>query len=137
MEASRASNRAKGENMRTSVWARAIITPLSMCALAALAAPAFGDDLVLHRDGSKAVPFAAHVRVGHDTSSEGSVLRRDGSRAVPFIANVNPNASGSGWDVAAIGASSALGLAVLGLGGAVALSKRRRQARPAPSIGRP
>jgi hypothetical protein len=116
--------------MRTSIWTRTFIAALGMCAAAALAAPAFGEGPVLHRDGSKAAPFVAHVPAGNGTSSEGYVLRRDGSKAVPFVANVGPNAAVSGGlsgrSIAAIGASAAFALTSLGLGGAHLVRNRRR-----------
>jgi hypothetical protein len=152
---------SEGRGMKTSIWRTIVTSVLAGCTLVALTAPAFGQGLVLHRDGSKAVPFVANVSsdnhessngyalrrdgskaapfvanvgTGHAGSSSEYVLRRDGSKAAPFVANVGPNAPASagvsGWEVVAISAGAPL--AMLGLGGAVVVSRRRsRRQRPA------
>jgi hypothetical protein len=96
--------------MRTSIWARVAGIGLVACTIAALAAPASGQ--ILHRDGSKAVPFVSQVSTRADGTARDPVLRRDGSKAVPFVADLEPHlaapsADGFHWRDAAIGAGGA------------------------------
>jgi hypothetical protein len=90
-----------------------------------------GEALVLHRDGSKAVPFVADV-------STPVVLHRDGSKAVPFVADVSaPRVvvapDGFDWGDALIGAGAAL--AIVALSGSGLTLRRRRALGTAPSGG--
>jgi hypothetical protein len=81
------------------------------------------DQVVLHRDGSKAVPFDPVVGGGNDP-----VLHRDGSKAVPFVAATSPQtgSADSGFDSGdAMIAASACGLMLLGFG-ALLLVRRSR-----------
>lgn len=68
------------------------------------------DQIVLRRDGDRAVPFDPVIAHGDKL-----VLRRDGSEAVPFVAEINPQAGNSGfdWSYVLIGAGSALALMLL------------------------
>jgi len=118
--------------MTGSIWTRLLGAMLVGCMAAAFAAPAFGEGggLTLHRDGSKAVPFVAHVGKGAGASSSHLVLHRDGSKAVPFDPSIGTTASlsthshdGFDWADAAVGAAFALLL--VGLGN-VLLTKKRR-----------
>jgi hypothetical protein len=90
---------------------------------AASAYPTGSDALVLHRDGSKAVPFVADV-------SKPIVLHRDGSKAVPFVADVSTPrvaaaSDGFDWGDAGIGAGAVLGIAALGGVGLLTLRRHR------------
>ena len=81
-----------------------------------------GDQIVLRRDGDRAIPF--------DPVVGASVLRRDGSVAEPFLTQVGPPAAlpaadGFDWGDAAIGAAGAYALILLA-SGAVVLIRRRR-----------
>jgi hypothetical protein len=119
-------------SMRTSIWTRIAITALAGCVVAGLAAPAWGDDVTLRRDGSKAVPTVADVSGKSDArASNAPVLRRDGSKADPFVAQVGPEtasavpADGFDWSDAAIGAGLGAAALALALAGAAALRGRR------------
>jgi len=92
--------------MRTSIWPRVAGIGLVACTIEALAASASGQ--ILHRDGSKAVPFVADLQ--------------------PDIAA----AAGEGfdWGDAAVGAAAALGLVALA-GAALALYSRFAPSRGA------
>jgi uncharacterized iron-regulated membrane protein len=84
-----------------------------------------GDQIVLRRDGDRAVPF--------DPVVGAPALRRDGSLAEPFLAQVGPRATvpagdGFDWRDAAIGAAGAYVL-ILVASGAVVLIRRRRPPR--------
>ena len=115
--------------MHTSIWTRLMISALAGCTVAALAAPAFGEGggITLHRDGSKAVPFVAHVGDGGGSPSV-PVLHRDGSKAVPFVADLEPSAPTApdrfDWADAGIGAGFALSL--VGVSAFLVMSRRRR-----------
>jgi hypothetical protein len=105
------SSLQKENAMRTSIWARVAGIGLVACAIAALAAPASGQ--ILHRDGSKAVPFVAEVGNVAGPTAGAPALRRDGSKAVPFVADLEPHlaapsADGFHWRDAAIGAGGAM-----------------------------
>jgi hypothetical protein len=117
--------------MSTSIWTRLAMVGLAACTVAALAAPASGQDL--RRDGSKAVPFVADVSRPAGPTADDPVLRRDGSEAVPLVADLQPDvaapaADGFDWGDAAVGAGAAIGLAALG-GAGLALRGRRAPAR--------
>ena len=119
--------------MKTSIWTRMTAIAITGCAVAAFAAPAFGNGSVrLHRDGSQTVPFVAEVGTGATASSNGPALRRDGSKAVPFVAQLESTApsaaDGFDWGDAAIGAGGITGVIALGLGGF--LGTRRLKASP-------
>jgi hypothetical protein len=119
--------------MRTSIWARVAGIGLVACAVAALAASASGQ--ILHRDGSKAVPFVAEVGNVAGPTAGAPALRRDGSKAVPFVADLEPDiaaAAGEGfdWGDAAVGAGAAIALVALG-GAGLALRGRLAPHRPA------
>ena len=87
------------------------------------------DQIVLRRDGDRAVPFDPVIGAGNEL-----VLRRDGSRAVPFVAELSPQAgpanSGFDWSYAMIGAGSALGLLLLGVGALVLVRRNRPGVQP-------
>jgi uncharacterized iron-regulated membrane protein len=125
--------------MRTSTFTKAIVSILVGAAIAPVA-PAVaqsggppgqdpaaaaterthGDQIVLRRDGDRAIPF--------DPVVGASVLRRDGSVAEPFLTQVGPPlpaADGFDWGDAAIGAAGAYALILLAAG-AVVLIRRRR-----------
>jgi hypothetical protein len=119
--------------MRTSIWPRVAGIGLVACTIAALAASASGQ--ILHRDGSKAVPFVAEVGNVAGPTAGAPALRRDGSKAVPFVADLQPDiaaAAGEGfdWGDAAVGAAAALGLVALA-GAALALYSRFAPSRGA------
>jgi len=119
--------------MRTSIWPRVAGIGLVACTIAALAASASGQ--ILHRDGSKAVPFVAEVGNVAGPTAGAPALRRDGSKAVPFVADLEPDiaaAPGEGfdWGDAAVGAAAALGLVALA-GAALALYSRFAPSRGA------
>ena len=102
--------------MKTSNSTRLIVTALVGCAVVAPAAPAMGqgDDQIVIRDGSDAVPFVADVSKASGASSSDPVVRRDGSAAVPFVADLDaetPAADGFDWGDAGVGAG--LGIATL------------------------
>jgi hypothetical protein len=86
-----------------------------------------GDLVVLHRDGSKAVPFRAYPVASE--SSHGVDLRRDGSKADPFVADLAPTgapaADGFDWGDAAVGLGAGLIVGVLGLAAIGAYGGRR------------
>jgi hypothetical protein len=73
--------------------------------------------VVLHRDGSKAVPFRAYPVASE--SSHRVALRRDGSKAEPFVADlaptVAPAADGFDWGDAAVGGGAVMIVGLLGL----------------------
>jgi hypothetical protein len=104
----------EGRTMKASIWTRLIVTALAVCTAAALAAPAWGNGgggaLTLHRDGSQAVPFVAHV--GTETSA---------------------STGGFDWGDAGVGAGAAFALTMIGLGGLVLSNRRRHAERPAPT----
>ena len=101
--------------MQTSTLTRSIVTAVIAVAVALPVSPALGD-VVLHRDGSKAVPFRAYPAA---SESSHVILHRDGSRADPFIADVAPTpiaaADSFDWGDAAVGAGAGLILALLGV----------------------
>ena len=90
---------------------------------------AHNDQIVLRRDGDRAVPFDPVIGAGDELA-----LRRDGSKAVPFVADIGPQAgpasSGFDWSYAVIGAGSALGLTLLGLGAVVLVRRSRPRVQP-------
>jgi hypothetical protein len=102
--------------MQTSTLTRIIITAVIALAGAVPVSPAWGD-AVLHRDGSRAVPFVAYPAARE--SSHRAILRRDGSKADPFVADPAPTrtaaAEGFDWGDAAVGAGAGVILALLGL----------------------
>jgi hypothetical protein len=104
----------EGRSMKASIWTRLIVTALAVCTAAALAAPAWGKGgggaVTLHRDGSKAVPFVAHV--GPETGT----------------------ASGDGfdWGDAGVGAAGTLALVAIAGGAAVVTRHRNGRATVAP-----
>jgi hypothetical protein len=119
-------------SMRTSIWTRIAITALAGCVVAGLAAPAWGDDVTLRRDGSKAVPIVADLSAKGDAeASNAPVLRRDGSKAEPFVADLDPEtgpavaADGFDWSDAAIGAGLGAAAVMLAVAGALAVRGRR------------
>jgi hypothetical protein len=119
-------------SMRTSIWTRIAITALAGCVVAGLAAPAWGDDVTLRRDGSKAVPIVADLSAKGDAeASNAPVLRRDGSKAEPFVADLDPEtgptvaADGFDWSDAAIGAGLGAAAVMLAVAGALAMRGRR------------
>ena len=119
--------------MRTSIWPRVAGIGLVAGTIAALAASASGQ--ILHRDGSKAVPFVAEVGNVAGPTAGAPALRRDGSKAVPFVADLEPDiaaAAGEGfdWGDAAVGAGAAIALVALG-GAGLALRGRLAPHRPA------
>jgi hypothetical protein len=87
-----------------------------------------GNQIVLHRDGERAVPFEAVVGGGQPA------LPRDGSQAVPFVAEVGPQTGpadpGFQWGDALIGAGFACALMMLSAGALRAL--RRHRPGPGP-----
>ena len=90
--------------------------------------PATGD-VVLHRDGSKAVPFRAYPVASE--SSHRVALRRDGSKADPFVADLAPTgtpaADGFDWGDAALGLAAGMIVGVLGLAAIGGYGGRRAQ----------
>jgi hypothetical protein len=105
-------------------------------ALARPAGPAAGaslsqatPDAVLHRDGSKAVPFQAHPVAPEPFQR--LVLRRDGSKADPFVADLTPTgaqtADGFDWGDAAVGLGAGMIVGVLGLAAIGGYGGRRTQ----------
>jgi hypothetical protein len=97
--------------------------------LIASATPPATGDVVLHRDGSKAVPFRAYpVASGY---SHQVALRRDGSRADPFVADLAPTgapaADGFDWGDAAVGLGAGMIVGVLGLAAIGGYGGRRAQ----------
>ena len=132
--------------MRTSTFTKATVSILIGAAIAPIAPAAaqngaatpdragaaiertHRDQIVLRRDGDRAVPFDPVPGAGDEL-----VLRRDGSRAEPFVAQVGPPAAvpagdGFDWGDAAIGAAGAYALILLA-SGAVVLIRRRRPPR--------
>jgi len=97
----------------------------------ATVARAAHDQIVLRRNGDRAVPFDPVVG-----ASETPSLRRDGSRAVPFTAEVGPQASagdsGFDWGDAMIGAATACGLLL-----ALAALMLARGIQPRTPVDRP
>jgi hypothetical protein len=84
---------------------------------------------VLHRDGSRAVPFRAHPVASE--SSQRVVLHRDGSKADPFVADLSatgaPAADGFDWGDAAMGLGAGMIVGVLGLAAIGGYGGRRAQ----------
>lgn len=100
----------------------------SSVSTASATAPSTGD-LLLHRDGSRAVPFRAYpVASG---SSHQVDLRRDGSKADSFVADLAPTgasaADGFDWGDAAVGLGAGMIVGVLGLAAIGAYGGRRAQ----------
>ena len=95
--------------------------------LTASATPPATGDVVLHRDGSKAVPFRANPVASE--SSRQVDLRRDGSKADPFVADLAPTgapaADGFDWGDAAVGVGAGMIVSVLGLTAIGAYGGRR------------
>jgi hypothetical protein len=85
--------------------------------------------IVLHRDGDKAVPFDPVIGAGAEL-----VLRRDGSKAVPFVAETgsqaSPSSSGFDWGGAVMVGGSAVGLMLLGAGALVLVRRSRPVVQP-------
>jgi hypothetical protein len=102
--------------MGSPIWTRVAITALTVCAVAALAAPASA--LTLRRDGSKAVPFVENLRPG---------LSKESS------APTGPPADGFDWGDAAIGAGLGGVAALVAMAGATAA----RRGHDAPRAIRP
>ena len=128
---------ANGDATSTSIWTRLAIIGLAACTVAALAAPASGQDL--RRDRSKAVPFVADVSRLAGPTADDPVLRRDGSEAVPLVADLEPDIAapagdGFDWGDAAVGAGAAIGLAALG---GVGLALRGRRAPDQAPVHQP
>ena len=122
--------------MKVSIWKRITVIALVGFTFAAIAAPASangGNDVTLHRDDSKAVPFVRDVSGSPNGGSTGVVLRRDGSKAVPFVADRQPTQASSGdsfdWRDAGIGAVSGAAIVLLGLAGIRALAGGRSRPR--------
>jgi hypothetical protein len=88
-----------------------------------------GDQIVLRRDGDRAVPFDPVVGDGNEL-----VLRRDGSKAVPFVAEVGADAgpASSGFDRgnAILVGGSALGLILLATGALLLVRRGRSGVQP-------
>ena len=86
------------------------------------------DQLVLHRDPDRAVPFDPVIG-----TSGASVLRRDGSQAAPFVAEIGPTANSPGtgfdWGDALIGAGVAYAAILLATGAVVLIRRRRPRQR--------
>jgi hypothetical protein len=86
--------------MSISTKIRTSATTLTIAAgLLAPIAAASSDNIVLRRDGSKAVPFERNLNPTATARGDDIVLRRDGSKAVPFKRNLNPTATASGHDI--------------------------------------
>jgi hypothetical protein len=119
--------------MDTSIRTQLLVFALAECAVAALAAPAFGNGgggITLHRDGSKAVPFVAHVGGRENGSSGVPVLHRDGSKVVPFAdLQSKAHAATGEFDWAHAGIGAAFALALVGAGTLVVASRRHRAKR--------
>jgi hypothetical protein len=93
------------------------------------------DEIVLRRDGDRAVPFDPSVGSGDEL-----VLRRDGSKAEPFVPYLAPSPTATDpdrfhWGDAAIGAAAALGVLLLA-SAARAGARRLRQAGVRPTLVR-
>lgn len=112
--------------MQTSTLTRTIVIAMIAVGVALPVSPALGD-VVLHRDGSKAVPFQANPAASQPYHRV--VLRRDGSKADPFVANLAPTrtaaADGFDWGDAAVGAGAGLIVALLGVAATGAYAGRR------------
>jgi hypothetical protein len=106
------------------VWTRLTITVLAVCAVGALAAPAWGgsDDITLRRDGSKAVPFVAEVSGQSDAD------------LTPETAVAN---DGFDWGDAAIGAGLGALAVLLAVAATRALRGQRPVRAPSPNSGAP
>ena len=93
----------------------------------ASATPPATGDVMLHRDGSKAVPFRAYPVASE--SSHRVDLRRDGSKADPFVADLAPTgapaADGFDWGDAAVGVGAGMIVSVLGFAAIGAYGGRR------------
>ena len=114
--------------MKSSNVVRIAVIAVIALAVALPASSAWGD-VVLRRDGSKAVPFRAYpVASG---SSHQVDLRRDGSKADPFVADVAPSgapaADGFDWGDAGVGLSAGVIVAALGFAAIGAYGGRRAQ----------
>jgi hypothetical protein len=114
--------------MQALTLRRIIATAVIALAVALPVSPAAGD-VMLHRDGSKAVPFRTYpVASG---SSHQVDLRRDGSKADPFVADLAPTgvsaADGFDWGDAAVGLGAGVIVGVLGLAAIGAYGGRRAQ----------
>ena len=87
------------------------------------------DQIVLRRDGDKAVPFDPVIGAGGELA-----LRRDGSKAVPFVAETgsqaSPSSSGFDWGGAVMVGGSAVGLMLLGAGALVLVRRGRPVVQP-------
>jgi hypothetical protein len=110
--------------MRTSTFTKATVSILIGVAIAPVAPAA--------AQSGPATPDRAGAAIER-THRDQIVLRRDGSRAVPFVAQVGPPAAvpaeeGFDWGDAAIGAAGAYALILLA-SGAVVLIRRRRPPR--------
>ena len=112
--------------MQTSTLTRTIVIAVIAVGVALPVSPALGD-VVLHRDGSKAVPFQANPAASEPYHRV--ALRRDGSKADPFIADVAPTATAAAdkfdWGDAAVGAGAGVILALLGLAATTTYGGRR------------
>jgi hypothetical protein len=108
--------------MRKSTITTMTVAILIGALIAPVAQAAPKDQILLHRDGDRAVPFDSVVGVG-----EVPALRRVGSAAVPFVADIGPQTgpadSGFHWRDAMVGAGAACGLMLLGVG-SVVLARR-------------
>lgn len=112
---------------------RGAVALLSGLAIAPVALAAQGSDTNGDRAGSQVRGANAEAVTGE---GDQLVLRRDGSKAVPFEADPigAPSEVGFQWDDALIGAASACAFMVLGLAGS-SLIRRRRERQPL--AGRP
>ena len=136
--------------MEATRWIRAVVIATAAVALAS-AVPAAADSgrsngtpgasagaqhrVVLHRDGSIAVPFRGDSAT---TKSNEPVLRRDGSQAEAFVPGIGTPVRATGsdrfdWGDAAVGAASAFGLVLVACGGLI-LVRRSRRADIQPTV---
>ena len=126
MGAARGSRRRRLKlGLAAALATMALVAPT---ALASATPPATGD-VVLHRDGSKAVPFRAYpVASG---SSHQVALHRDGSKADPFVADLAPTGAPAGdgfdWGDAAVGLGAGMIVGVFGLAAIGGYGGRRAQ----------
>jgi hypothetical protein len=114
--------------MKSSNVVRIAVIAVIALAVALPASSAWGD-VVLRRDGSKAVPFRAYPASG---SSHQVALRRDGSKADPFVADLSPTGAPAAaddfdWGDAAIGLGAGLLVGMLGFAAIGAYGGRRAQ----------
>jgi hypothetical protein len=120
----------RSRRWRLKLGLAAALATMVLVAPTALARPAgAGASAGLEQLGQE--PSGVSTAVANPPAAGGVLLHRDGSKAVPFVADLAPNgtptADGFDWGDAAVGLGAGLIVAVLGLTAISAYGGRRTQ----------